>query len=103
MVVKLIALNTGEQLLSEVNETESGVQLTKPAILVPAGDKGLGLAPWLPYTKAQEDGIFVKSSAIMYMVDPVDQLRNHYSGTFVGGLVVPQTEVSAPKLQLVEG
>jgi hypothetical protein len=102
MLVKLIALNTGEQLLSELKETGTGIQLTKPAILVPA-DKGLGLAPWLPYTKAQETGVFLKQEAIMYIVDPVDQLKNHYTGTFVGGLIVPEPEVSTPKLQLVEG
>ena len=94
---------TGEQLLSEVKVENDGVHLTKPAILVPAGEKGLGLAPWLPYTKVQEDGIHLKNSAIMYMADPVDQLSNHYSGTFVGGLVVPQQEIASPKLQLVEG
>ena len=106
MKVQLIVLKTGEQLIAEyqsqVNEFgHDGVMLKKPAILVPAGEKGIGIAPWMPYSKAQ-DGVFVKHETIAYMVDPVDELKNHYTGTFVGGLIVPSNEVATPKLQLTE-
>lgn len=77
------------------------VLLKKPAILVPAGEKGIGLAPWMPYTKAA-NGVTIKEHAINFMVDPVDELRNHYTGSFVGGLVLPSTEVATPQLQLAE-
>jgi hypothetical protein len=106
MKVQLIVLKTGEQLVAEyqsqVNEFgQDGVFLKKPAILVPAGDKGIGLAPWMPYTKAQQ-GVFLKHEAINFMVEPVDELKNHYTGSFVGGLVVPSSEVATPQLQLAE-
>jgi hypothetical protein len=100
--VQIIGLKTGEQLLAEVlEETNEGLLLKKPAILVPAGDKGLGLAPWIPYTKAAS-GIKVKNDAISFTVEPLDELKNHYTGSFVGGLVVPSNEVATPKLQLTE-
>ena len=103
MSVKVVVLRTGEQLLGDVEETNSGVLLKKPAILVPAGEKGIGLAPWMPYTKVAS-GVVIKEDAISFMVEPVDELRNHYNGAFVGGLVVPSAaEVATPKLQLTEG
>ena len=102
MKVMIIGLKTGEQLLSEVVEVQKNeIHLKKPAILVPAGEKGIGLAPWMPYTKAS-NGISVKEHAINFMVEPVDELKNHYTGQFVGGLVVPSNEVATPQLQLAE-
>ena len=55
----------------------------------------------MPYTKAA-DGIVINGDSITFSVDPVDELRNHYTGTFVGGLVVPSNEVATPQLQLTE-
>lgn len=104
MKVKIIGLMTGEQLLTEVqDETQTEYLLKKPAILVPAQDRGLGLAPWIPYSKSQTNGITINKHVVSFIVDPVDELRNHYTGSFVGGLVVPSGEVEAPQLQLVEG
>jgi hypothetical protein len=106
MAVTLIVLRTGEQLLSDAHpETNAngvdGFLVKKPAILVPAGEKGIGLAPWLPYTKAAS-GVFIKNDSISFTVDPVDELKNHYTGSFVNGLVVPSNEVATPQLQLSE-
>jgi hypothetical protein len=101
MEVKVIGLKTGEQILSQVETVGSDLLLKKPSILVPAGEKGIGLAPWMPYTKAA-DGIVINGDSITFSVDPVDELRNHYTGTFVGGLVVPSNEVATPQLQLTE-
>jgi len=104
MSIQLVVLKTGEQILCEVEEAgKNKLLLKKPAILVPAGDKGIGLAPWMPYTKASA-GVTLRDDAVSFMVEPVDELRNHYTGAFVGGLVVPQqNEIATPKLQLVEG
>jgi hypothetical protein len=102
MNVQVIGLKTGEQLLSEVQEqTNEGYLLKKPSIIVPAGDKGLGFAPWIPYTKAA-NGVMLKHDAISFVVEPLEELKNHYVGTIVGGLVVPSSEVATPKLQLTE-
>ena len=105
MNVKIIVLKSGEQLLSEIQEeTKQGLFLKRPAILVPAGDKGIGLAAWMPYTKSQTNGVLLKHDAVLCVVDPVDELTNHYTGSFIGGLVVPSNEVTgSSKLQLVEG
>jgi len=104
MNVKILVLKTGEQLLSEVQEeTKQGYLLKKPAILVPAGEKGIGLAAWMPYTKVQTSGVLLKHDAIVCVMEPVDELANHYSGSFASGLVIPSTSVATPQLQLVEG
>ena len=106
MAVNLVVLKTGEQILTDAQrETDScgfnGFMCKKPAILVPAGEKGIGLAPWIPYTKAA-DGVFLKDDCVAYTVTPVDELKNHYTGQFVGGLIVPSNEVATPQLQLAE-
>lgn len=105
MKVKIIGLTTGEQLLTEIQEeTQNEFLLKKPAIIVPTQDRGLGLAPWIPYSKSQTNGIAINKNAVSFSVDPIDELRNHYTGTFVAGLVVPAAgEIETPKLQLVEG
>jgi hypothetical protein len=100
MKVQVIGLKSGEQILSQVETVGSDVLLKKPAILVPA-EKGLGLAPWMPYTKAA-DGIVINGDSITFSVDPIDELANHYTGSFVGGLVVPNNEIATPQLQLAE-
>ena len=106
MKVQLIVLKTGEQLIgeyqSQVDEFgNEGIMIKKPAILVPAGDKGIGIAPWMPYSKAQ-NGVFIKHDCIGLMVDPVDELSTHYTTSFVNGLVVPSNQLETPKLQLTE-
>jgi len=101
MEVKIIGLKTGEQILSQVETVGKDLLLKKPAILVPAGEKGIGLAAWMPYTKAA-DGIVINGDAIIFSVDAVDELKNHYTGSFVGGLVVPSNDIATPQLQLTE-
>lgn len=100
--VQLIGLKTGEQILSQVEQVnDNQYLLKKPAILVPAAEKGIGIAPWLPYTKAS-NGVTINDHAINFMVEPVEELKSHYMGSFVGGLVLPSTEMATPQLQLTE-
>ena len=101
-MIQIVGLTTGEQLIAKVEEQETGLLLKKAAILVPAGKGELGMAPWIPYGEI-EDGILVKSAAIAWNVPAKTDLANHYTSAFVSGLVVPQQEVIAPELKLVEG
>lgn len=100
-VVKVIGLKTGEQVLAQVETTGKDLLLKKPTILVPAGEKGIGLAPWMPYTKAA-DGIVINGDSITFSVDAVKELEDHYITSVVNGLVVPSKEVATPQLQLTE-
>ena len=67
MSIQLVVLKTGEQILCEVEEAgKNKILLKKPAVLVPAGDKGIGLAPWMPYTKASA-GVTLRDDAVSLM------------------------------------
>jgi hypothetical protein len=52
MNVKVFRLNSGEEILSRFEETDTHWNLKDPAILVPLERGQIGLMPWLMYTKA---------------------------------------------------
>lgn len=87
MNVKLFRLNSGEEILSRFEMTDSHVVLKDPAILVPTGQPGqIGLMPWLMYTKAAK-GIEIPLSFIAFSVDPLDELKNQYDSNLNKGIV----------------
>ena len=100
--VKIIGLVTGEQIIGKEEVlTDSEILLKNCAIIVPVGDGKLGLAPWIPYSAAEKEGIVLRKDKIVFTVSPVVELLNQYSSIFGSGLVVP-SGISTPKLTLVE-
>lgn len=81
--IKIIRLSTGEELIATVNDTfnRDVLNLTDVAILIPTQQNSLGLAPFMAYSNAP-DGIEVKCSFVMFMVDPVDGLQKQYQNMF---------------------
>ena len=97
--IKILRLTSGEQLISKVTEKmEGGYTLKNPAMLVPAGQGQLGLAPWMPY--ADTDNLEIPEREVSFVVDPVTDLANEYSQAFGSGLVVPEKKVATPILKL---
>lgn len=87
--IKLVRLSTGEELITKLkSETDESYTLSKPAILIPAGKDQLAFGQWLPYAEI-EDGITISKEYVIFVVDPVDDLKNQYSTSFGSGLVVP--------------
>ena len=103
--VKLVRLQTGEELLAKTEKTETGYLLKKVAIVLPAGQGKIGLAPYMPYCDT-DDGLEVKESHVMFVMKPVAEFANEYSSNFGSGLVVPTAgdvvgaPVGAPDLKL---
>ena len=103
--VKLVRLQTGEELLGKVETTETGYSIKNAAIVLPAGQGKIGLAPYMPYCEI-EKGFEVKEQHVMFVVDPVTEFANEYSTNFGSGLVVPTSgelvgaPVGAPDLKL---
>jgi hypothetical protein len=93
--IKLVRLFSGEEILATV---ENGfmvgtIALKSPYILVPGeGGRGIALSPWMPYCKM--DGVEVNNPAIVFTVDPQDQLRDYYievtSGIVTRAAKLPQ-------------
>ena len=99
MSVKILRLTSGEQLISDVTEKiEGGYTLKNPAMLIPAGQGQLGLAPWMPYADTQ--ALELPASEVSFVVEPVTDLKNEYSQAFGSGLVVPDKKVATPVLKL---
>jgi hypothetical protein len=89
--IKLVRLSTGEELITKLkSETDESYTLSKPAILIPAGKDQLAFGQWLPYAEI-EDGITISKEYVIFVVDPVDDLKNQYSTSFGSGIVVPPT------------
>ena len=90
--VKLVRLQTGEELIAKTEKTKTGYILKNAAIVLPAGQGKLGLAPYLPYCDI-EDGFELKEQHIMFVVDPITEFANEYNMSFGSGLVVPDSSV----------
>ena len=66
-MIKVTRLTTGEEILAECKQTDDGVELTDPVILIPMENK-LQFAPCLPYMKG--DKVVINPNTIMFMIDP---------------------------------
>lgn len=93
--VQMIRLVSGEEILCKMNRVDCPVdgpcaEITDPLILIPTRERGLALAPWLPYTQAKENGVVVSMDKIMFNVSPHPELEKEYLSV-ISGLIIPTT------------
>ena len=93
--VKVVRLQTGEELICKVTEKKDTITITNVAIILPAGQGKIGLGEYLPYCEFGDAGMCVKKSHVVFMLDPVDEFKNQYNGAFGSGLVIPDPITSA--------
>ena len=80
--IKIVRISTGEELLCTVTTCgEDHLKLTDVAILIPTEANSLGLAPFMAYSDAK-NGMDIPISFVMFMVDPVDNLKAQYQTMF---------------------
>ena len=90
--IKIVRISTGEELICDVTEVTGGQYIFKDvAILIPTEANQLGLAPFMAYSNAS-DGIEMNNDFIMFMVDPVEGLRNQYQNMF-GKVMTPDKKI----------
>lgn len=89
--IKIVRLSTGEELLCEVSGGPESYTLKDVAILIPTQQNSLGLAPFMAYSDAP-NGMAVPSSFVMFMVDPVQDLKNQYQ-TMFSKVVTPDSKL----------
>jgi hypothetical protein len=99
MNVKVFRLNSGEEILSHFEETETHWNLKDPAILVPFERGQIGLMPWLMYTKAAK-GVQIPKSFVAFTIEPLDELKEQYDQSLNKGIVTPSKSVDKPGLKL---
>jgi len=84
---KIMRLSTGEELICTVtSETTSSrgtvYHMTDIAILIPTEQNSLGLAPFVPYSTASTNGIELAEKDVMFVTDPVEDLKKQYQNMF---------------------
>lgn len=89
--ITLLRLTTGEELVCK-NMGEQ--RYSKIAILIPNGQGGIGIMPWMPYVKGTQDdnGVVISDSVIAFRGEPVDDLASEYNKHFGSGLITPPTK-----------
>ena len=93
MSVKIVRLNSGEEIICNVELDGEYQIIKKPCIIIPTGKGNIGLMPWLAYGDIGEEGIKVKESFVAFTFNPSAQMRNEYSQAFGSGLVIPENDV----------
>ena len=99
--IKILRLSTGEELITTVIKTENTstrgtlYHLTDTAILIPTEANQLGLAPFMAYSTALQDGFTIAEKDIMFFVDPVNDLKTQYQNMF-SRVVTPDQKISMP-------
>jgi len=96
--IKILRLSTGEELITTVIKTENTstrgtlYHLTDTAILIPTEANQLGLAPFMSYSTAMQDGFTIAEKDIMFLVDPVNDLKTQYQNMF-SKIMTPDSQV----------
>ena len=89
--IQIVRLTSGEELIAYVTIQTDGYLLSDVAILIPTQQNQLGLAPFMAYG-VPKDGIFFKNEHIMFLIEPVDGLRQQYQ-TMFGKVITPPTSI----------
>ena len=94
--VRIVKLRTGEELIATVvHNGSSHILLKKPCILVPTASNQIGIAPWAFVTKeAQEGGVSIARTEVLYEGTPLDDLWNQYNSIFGSKLIVPERNLT---------
>jgi hypothetical protein len=92
--IKLLRLNSGEELIASITENESGDYLAKDiTVLIPTQSNTLGLAPFMPYSIIPEVGITFKEKDIMFFTKPIDDLLTKYNEMFKKIVTPPEKRI----------
>ena len=85
--VKIMRLTTGEEIIGTVSEQSTSARgtvysVSDIAILIPTEANQLGLAPFMAYTTASEDGVEIGEKDVMFVANPVEDLKKQYQNMF---------------------
>ena len=89
--IQIVRLTSGEELIAEVTTQTDGYLLNDIAILIPTQANQLGLAPFMGYGVVSE-GIFFKNEHVMFIINPIDPLRQQYQEMF-SKVIMPPTKI----------
>jgi hypothetical protein len=94
MNVKLIRLNTGEDVIADlISETENSLVLSNPIVAVPSGRGELGFAPWSPLLSKEVKEITINKHYVVYVSETQDQIVEQYNQIF-SPIITPSKQLS---------
>ena len=94
--VKVLKMLTGEDLLSEVKDSDDGnLVLKNPCMMVPGQDGGIGIAPWAFMSKDVETGIEISKDKCVFVSSPQDEFEEQYLKVF-SPVVAPSSKIVTP-------
>ena len=83
MNIKLIRMQNGDDIISDILQTGNIVKLTNPMRLIfrrlPTGQTMMLIAPWLPNELIEEDHAVVSSSDVLTYFNPKNKLIEYYN------------------------
>ena len=93
--ILIVRIRSGEDVISQVVDNGDSYTLIKPAMLVPAGNRNIGMLPWLMYGEI-ENGITIPKDATYFTFKPLKDLGEEYRSGFVSKLVTPSKKIATP-------
>ena len=83
MNIKLVRMQNGDDIISDILQTGNIVKLTNPMRLIfrrlPTGQTMMLVAPWLPNELIEEDHAVVSSSDVLTYFNPKNKLVEYYN------------------------
>ena len=91
MAIKILKLDNGDDIISEIGEGD-GVVLNNPArlMMIPSetGGMGVGLMPWCLYSDKKKFSI-APIHVLIEIEDVPEELQNEYIEKFGSGVTIP--------------
>jgi hypothetical protein len=90
-MIKLIRMKSGEDVIGDVTEIDTGYIVEKPAVLMPmpasqGREMSMGMVPWQPFSKSTKFSI--PGDWVVTTSDPADDIENGYRTNYGSGIQV---------------
>jgi len=83
MNIKLVRMQNGDDIISDILQTGNMVKLTNPMRLIfrrlPTGQTMMLIAPWLPNELIEEDHAIIANSDVLTFFSPKNKLIEYYN------------------------
>ena len=83
MNIKLVRMQNGDDIISDILQTGNMVKLTNPMRLIfrrlPTGQTMMLIAPWLPNELIEEDHAIIANSDVLTFFSPKNKLVEYYN------------------------
>lgn len=86
MNVKIVKLISGEDLISELVESDD-IIVKNPVVMIPVNKEQIAFQPWLPYAEDKE--YLLKETQVVLIATPSETIRKEYERMFGSGIVTP--------------